>query len=181
MITTLDIFDFDGTLFDSPAPPSGYPGKGWWDAEESLQPPCVPQRPPTNWYLSPAKNALKRASSDPARHPVVVTGRIEPHRSRVAEILRSGGLQPAELFLNPGTQTPSYKVATLRYLAKMLRHLRDVEVWEDNRHNLAALEKAANKLGLRFEGHLVRHKPRPAVCPIPSRVASQYAIRTVLR
>jgi len=43
---TLDIFDFDGTLFDSPGSPASFSGKGWWDAPESLMPPCVPERPP---------------------------------------------------------------------------------------------------------------------------------------
>ena len=176
MLRTLDIFDFDGTLFDSPGPPPGYQDKRWWDSTESLLPPCVPQKPPGSMFLSPAKAAFKRSMSAPDRHTVVITGRNEPHRRRLVEILQAGGLQPAELFLNPGTQTAPYKVRVLRYLTKMMRPtLRNVEVWEDNAENLRALERTAHKLGIGFEGHLLKHTTTPATCALPSRVASRYS------
>lgn len=175
MSKILDIFDFDGTLFDSPGSPAGYPGKGWWDAPESLLPPCVPKRPSSGMFLGKAKSALKRSMSDPDRYPVVVTGRRELHRRRLVELLQAGGLQPEELFLNPGSVTAAYKVGVLRYLTKMMRpQIRKVEVWEDNTENLRALQREAGRLGIGFEGHHIKHTSTPATCAIPSRVASRY-------
>lgn len=177
MIHRLKIWDFDGTLFDSPGPPSGYTKEDWWDLPESLEPPCVPESPPATMYLNPAKSALQRSTAEPKSYSVICTGRLEVFRPRIAQLLRNGGLKPKELFLRPGGPTVPYKIRTMRYLTKMLRTVREIEVWEDNRDNLAQLERAAHKLGFAFVGHRLRHNARPAKCPLPSRVASRYLMQ----
>lgn len=175
MIRRLHIFDFDGTLFDSPGPPPGVSAAHmWWDDPASLEPPCVPERPPGSWYLNPAKSGFRRAVADPEGYTVVITGRLERLRSRVAGLLRNGGLKPGELFLRPGGPTVPYKIGMMRYLAKMLRTIREVEVWEDNHDNLRHLERAANKMGFAFKGHPLKHSTKPATCPNPSRVAGRF-------
>lgn len=68
-----------------------------------------------------------------------------------------------------------YKVQTMRYLLRMLRTVRTVEVYEDNRNNLAALRKAANTWGYAFEGIVIPHKTTPAACyPSPAKVAARF-------
>lgn len=156
-VRNLRIFDFDGTLFSSP----GSEKSGWWDKPESLLPPNVPEKPDTSWYLQPALGDLRASLGAPGIHAVVCTGRKESFRGRIQQILSNAGVRP-ELFLNPGKVTARYKVETLRYLAKMLPGLQQVEVWEDNKENLRHLEKAAHNLGLRFVGHYKKHPERKA-------------------
>jgi len=177
VITRLAIFDFDGTLFNAPEMPGA--DAGWYDSIESLSPPCVPQRPTPDWYIAPAASAFKKVKGDPKTHVAVITGRVEPLRKRVAELLRIGGLVPDDLFLRSGGVTLPYKMATIRYLTKMLRGLQTIEIWEDHKHNLEHMVRYANKMGYASVPHLVRVKRR--VCPSPVKVALQSHLRRLYR
>lgn len=175
MITRLAIFDFDGTLFNAPEMPGA--SDSWYDSVESLSPPCVPQRPTPDWYIGSTKSAFQKVKGDPKTHVAVVTGRVEPLRARVAELLRMGGLVPDDLFLRSGGVTLRYKMATLRYLTNALRTLQTIEIWEDHKHNLEHMVRYGNKMGYSCIPHLVRVKRR--VCPSPVKVAER-ALRAKL-
>lgn len=97
-ITTLHVFDFDGTLVRTPGPEEGKrtyllaTGKiwkgGWWGRPESLSPPVVqspiPQTHVINSVFSELEEVVTRSQTAVA---VVVTGRIKPLRPSVLRIL----------------------------------------------------------------------------------------------
>lgn len=97
-ITTLHVFDFDGTLVRTPGPEEGKPayrlatGKswrgGWWGRPESLSPPVVlspfPQNRVIDLVFSELEEVVTRSQTAVA---VVVTGRIKPLRPAVLRIL----------------------------------------------------------------------------------------------
>lgn len=86
------IFDFDGTLANSPMKPEtpeakariGWNGKDWWGSDVSL--------PPTTTLNSEVVEAFKRAKSDPDTYTALITGR----RGIVAQNVR-GILQRNDL------------------------------------------------------------------------------------
>ena len=108
-------FDFDDTLFKTPTPHEGkdiwkdvtgkeWPYRGWWSKKESLDTEIfdVPLNPPIY------KQYLK-AKSDPENYVVIATGRIEPLRGEVEDILYSNDLEFDEIHLNPGMDTYDFK------------------------------------------------------------------------
>lgn len=108
-------FDFDDTLFKTPTPHEGkeiwkdvtgkeWPHRGWWSKRESLDTEIfdIPLNPPIY------KQYLK-AISDPENYVVLATGRIEPLRAEVEDILLSNDLEFQEIHLNHGTDTYDFK------------------------------------------------------------------------
>lgn len=88
----LVIFDFDGTLANTPTKPQahepkhGWKGKDWWGSPESLQPPFF------NGELhDEVKQAFEAARRDPDTKTVLLTGRrgvVSPH---VRNVLQTHG------------------------------------------------------------------------------------------
>lgn len=175
MITELHIYDFDGTLFKSPAPPAGWDGH-WWSDPISLSPPCVPQKPGSDWYVSFSSKALKVSASRSDVYSVVMTGRLTKFRPRVAELLRNAGLNLNELILNSGSgPTELYKIDEMRYLLRSLPHVHTVVFWEDRGHHLKNFKASAEKLGYRFIAKLVKTQENPIECEISDILVSKVA------
>jgi len=96
----LAVFDFDGTLFRSPEAPI-WAGKGWFVNVESLGPPCVPEKPEPNWWVSNTVSAARGAISDQNTWAVLITGRVDSiFRWRIPELLKAAGLNFDEVHLN---------------------------------------------------------------------------------
>jgi hypothetical protein len=183
--TELHIFDFDGTLFNSPTPPPSYGKRGWWDDLRSLEPPCVPEKPSGSWFNGAVVSAFRKAKANPKAVTVVMTGRLHYFRSRLKVILASGGIKPDELLLKQpgGGATEAYKVAAMRYLLKQMPQTKVIEFWEDRHNHLKNFELAAARLGYTLIPHPVRAKERPAACdikPIASRVATQWTEKNLI-
>lgn len=97
-ITTLHIFDFDGTLVNTPGPVEGklkYLEKtgrvwtgGWWGRPGSLSPPVVESPCPPSLAIQPVfdrmEEVLTRSQTDVG---IVVTGRLRMLRPKVTRIL----------------------------------------------------------------------------------------------
>ncbi|KAG8343105.1 hypothetical protein ERJ75_001237700 [Trypanosoma vivax] len=117
----LHIFDFDGTIFNSPVPsvrlrrvhgakifgelmrPLADKGAGWFQSLSTLSPPAVPRKPEVKeWYVLSTLDKLKvleEQKGTPVEpgcpSPVdvcVLTGRDEKFRGRIEEILDNAGL-----------------------------------------------------------------------------------------
>jgi hypothetical protein len=134
----LHIYDFDGTIFRSPAPhptliaqndrltqPVFAGGLGWFQEEAGMLPPFVPELPPVDdtWYVMDTVRQFHKSISD-GHHVIVLTGR--EHRQferRVRQLLDNAGMKPHELALKPhprgGTVAAKTEVM-LRVAAKEL-------------------------------------------------------------
>jgi FMN phosphatase YigB (HAD superfamily) len=108
-------FDFDDTLFKTPLPDVGkvqweeytgekWPYRGWWSKPESLNMEIF--NIPLN---KPIYKQYLKAISDPSNYVILATGRIEPLRGEVEDILNVNEITFDEVHLNPGTDTYDFK------------------------------------------------------------------------
>jgi hypothetical protein len=104
MIKKLHIFDFDGTLFQSPLDTpenkklyekvkgTPWPHRGWWGRAETLQTPLVPDPAPKEWFIEETVKAFQASRKDHTVDTVIMTGRHKGLRNEVMRILMDGGL-----------------------------------------------------------------------------------------
>lgn len=106
----LAIYDFDGTLIDSPEPNPGkeiwkektgqeYPHVGWWGRKESLD---------TDVFeIKPFPEILKRLEKDREAedtHVIILTSRLEKLRSELENILNLNNIRVDELVTKRGAE-----------------------------------------------------------------------------
>jgi len=106
----LAVYDFDGTLIDSPEPLEGkpiwekyyntkYPHKGWWGRKESLD---------TNVFdIKPFPNILTKLRedmADPDTTTIILTSRMEKLRPELENILSLNGITVDELITKKGRE-----------------------------------------------------------------------------
>ena len=177
MPTEIHLFDFDGTLFRSPEPPTGWTGKSWWTYPGSLEPPCIPEKPGADWWISSTVAQARKSISDPDVWAVLATGRRDSiFRWRVPELLKHGGLSFDEVHLSPGDTLP-FKKALLLKLLNRFPFVERVRLWDDRANHIAEFESMLQRLGVGFETTAVRATPMPTTCEVTSqevRVASRW-------
>nr|CCC92069.1 conserved hypothetical protein [Trypanosoma congolense IL3000] len=116
----LHIFDFDGTIFNSPVPstrlkttcgaklydqlhvPLQSGGLGWFQSINTLSPPAVPEKPGEKWYITPILEKIRRLHQQQKNNVMndipesiliyVLTGRDEKFRRRITELLDNAGV-----------------------------------------------------------------------------------------
>lgn len=163
----LHIFDFDNTLFRSPEPPQWWSNKKmgyWFNDAVSLSEPFVPQKPSSDYWFGNVVSEAKRSISDMGTLAIMCTGRPNDNgamRYRVAELLKSKGLDFDEVHLRTGGQTDKYKAKLTFDLLKRYPNILSVSVWEDTQKNLDAIERVCDHLGVDFKGHLIQPNPYP--------------------
>ena len=150
-VIQLFVFDFDGTLFDSPYPEPGksayktatgreWPYKGWWGTAESLLPP-VAVGP------GPALAAFHAHHDRTGAATVVLTARNENTASGVHHVLGSYGVRPDVILLKPVNSyyhsASEFKVDYLQQLLEKFPAVKVVRLWDDNEDNLEAYRKFA--------------------------------------
>jgi hypothetical protein len=166
-IRELHIFDFDGTLFKSPSQPEGVNGENWWPEPRSLEPPCVPDSPTSEWFNTNVTNALKTAIAKPDVYTVLMTGRVGAVRPQVIRIMRSVGVEPDEYILNDtGNSVEKYKTHEMKYLLKNFPLVHTVHFWEDRGSALKNYERQAHKAGMNFVPHFVNEPHMEAGCSV---------------
>ena len=90
----LAVYDFDGTLIDSPEPEVGkkqweekmgqpYPHVGWWGRRESLDTDVFDIKPFPNILAK-----LQANMADPSTTTIILTSRMEKLRPQLENILR---------------------------------------------------------------------------------------------
>jgi hypothetical protein len=130
--TNLYIFDFDGTLFRSPMKPALWEGS-WWGNVASLSPPCVPQTPSDDWWVSDTVSEARAAISDPSGLSIMMTGRTkrEDMSSRVVELLSSAGLKFDAVILSDNPNTKAFKSAQISKLILENPTIKSVKIFDD--------------------------------------------------
>lgn len=158
--TTLEIFDFDWTMFRSPSPPEDKPDKSWWATGESLSPPYVPLRAPRSFWIEEVVREAKSSLRRPSILTIVLTARRAKSTPRIQELLEQRDIEP-QMFLCRSATFQKDRSATLfkrKSVAKILDDHPDIKkviVWEDTQDQLKGIGEVAKKRRLRFEGNLV--------------------------
>ena len=157
----LHIYDFDGTLFNTPMPDVGksrwqeatgekWPHRGWWGQAESLDTDVFDVTPNPGVLA-----AFHESMAAPNVHTIVLTGR---HRALVAvvqKIMGAHGVAPDELKLTPsGLGTLNYKQKVIRKWARTAP-LEKIVIYEDRPEHAAAFEAMSDELGIPVEVHKV--------------------------
>lgn len=146
-VTELYVFDFDGTLFDTPDPALGrqlyeestghrWPHKGWLRRPESLLPPLKIKPGPT---LADYHRHIGRAGS----YTAILTARINWIREAVRTVLDDHQVHPDQLILKPEEtrqDSPEFKVQVISKLLKQFPDIELLKFWDDREDNLQAMK-----------------------------------------
>jgi len=177
MIRRIAIFDFDGTLFNSPDRPDDWPHAGFWGRPESLEPPIVPLVPDKRWYIGRTVAAAKIAMSDPETYTCMLTGRTPRFERRIFALLAHAGLFFDDYrFATTGGTLP-FKINTIIELADRFPTA-TVEMWEDRPEHVGPFRDTLASIGRDAVVHLVR-RDTPNNDAELTRVAHRYLARRV--
>jgi hypothetical protein len=131
----LHVFDFDGTLIDTPTPEVGmqqyleatgedWPFQGWWGRAESLEAPLTMAE-------GPAFEEYKVSAQNSRVVTIMMTGRRSKLKDSVESVMRDFEIQCHEHIFNAtGHNTLTYKMNELRRLVAKYKPRR-VRIWED--------------------------------------------------
>ena len=131
----LHVFDFDGTLVDTPTPEIGMreykeafgmdsPHQGWWGRAESLEPPLTMGE-------GPALAEYRASAANERVVTIMMTGRRSKLKDSVEAVMRTFDIDCHEhIFNGTGHNTLTYKMNELRRLVKQYKPKR-VRIWED--------------------------------------------------
>jgi len=165
-VLELHIYDFDGTLFRSPDRPDWWGKSSWVFEPISMNPPCVPPKPGSSWWISSTVRAAKQSIGNPDVYAVLCTGRPlgSSHRYRIPELLKQAGLNFNEIHLNPGGTTKGFKATVANTLLRTYPEVEALHIWEDAPDNISAVAKVCKTLGKVCVPHMVKVSPHPVVC-----------------
>lgn len=157
---TLEIFDFDGTMFANPTPTRelwtskeyGVLNEAWYRAPESLNTPYVPALPDGEWWNQEMVDRALEVAADPDRVGVLMTGRRRVFFfDRVIELCVNRGLGYdvfSEFLLKPeGHTTFDFKFGEVRRMLESYGVDRIV-MWDDRRKHVERFNKFFHEQGL---------------------------------
>ena len=147
IITEINIFDFDDTLFRSIDKPKDWNTKKqgfWWNDEKSLNSAYYDQEMENYWIESTIKKVIESNNNQNAI-TILCTARHDRPEIRFAmnELLRNKGLSFDAIYLKPlksGISTPHYKANTVKTLLNSYSYASSIHFWEDNQDNLNAVQ-----------------------------------------
>lgn len=151
-ITKLSVFDFDGTLVDTPLPEFGkkeyqkktgkeWPFAGWWGQPLSLDMdvfdmPTVPM----------VSSAYKKEKINPDTCLVMLTGRMVKLGDLVKKILDAKGLKFDEYHFNRGGSTEVAKIKTMESLLGKYPNVDELEMWDDRLEHIPIFQAWGDNL-----------------------------------
>lgn len=159
--STLEVYDFDWTLFRSPFPPEGKSDKSWWASEESLMPPHVPLRAPRSfWIEEVVKEMLSSQKRWKSTLTIVLTARRGKTEARIRELLGQRYLVPDYLIGRPASfqkekSSELFKRKTVANILDSHPGIKKVVVWEDMQKQLDGIGDLLKRRGIDFEPNLV--------------------------
>lgn len=151
-ITKLSVFDFDGTLVDTPLPEFGkkeykektgkdWPFPGWWGQPLSLDM-SVFEIPTVPMVMS----AYRREKIAPDTCMVMLTGRMVKLGDLVKKILDAKGLTFDEYHFNRGGSTETAKIKTMESLLEKYPKVYELEMWDDRLEHIPIFQAWGDNL-----------------------------------
>jgi hypothetical protein len=145
--TKLSIFDFDGTLIDTPMPDMGrilykqktgnvWPYEGWWGRHESLDMDVFDME-----TIKDVEDDYKREKNNDDTIIVMLTGRMIKLSDYVKKILDSKGFEFDEYCYNRGGSTDVEKMRTMEVLLDKYPNVVDLEMWDDRLEHIPIFEQ----------------------------------------
>ena len=161
-IKKISIFDFDGTLVDSPKPEDGiaiweeiygfeYPFKTWWDRVESLD-----QKVFNIDTIESTIDDYNEEYGNEDTLVIMLTGRLSKFRDTVKKILYSKGLVFDEYHFKDIDNTLLSKVNKIEELLHRYPNVEEIEMWEDRKHHAKAFEIWGKTNGIPINVNLVK-------------------------
>jgi hypothetical protein len=151
----LAVFDFDGTLINSPEKESGkiewsektgqpYPYQGWWGRPESLDLNVFDIKP-----FPSVLHQLKKEIVLPNTYVIILTSRMEKLRPQVEAVLNKNNIKVDRVDMKRAEGDKGKKV--LRYVQQM-PDLKVINVYEDRDTDIASYEAIRNQIpeGIEF-------------------------------
>lgn len=149
MIKRLTVFDFDGTLIDSPEKETGkvmwsekmgkpYPYIGWWGRPESLDLKIFDIKP-----FPSVLAQLKREQATPNTYVVILTSRMEKLRPQVEAVLIKNKIHADKVDMKRSERTKGQKI--LDYIDR-LSDLVEVNVFEDRDTDIETYQAIKNQI-----------------------------------
>lgn len=145
-ITKIAIWDFDGTLVDTPLPEVGkvtfetktgkkWPHIGWWGQTDSLD---------MDIFDMPLINSVKEdyevLRNDESIYKVMLTGRRDIMSTKVEEILKSHDLEFDEYHYNTGGKTETVKMRIMSMLISKFPNTQMI-LWDDRLEHIPLFEE----------------------------------------
>ncbi len=151
-ITKLSVFDFDGTLVDTPLPEFGkkeyqektgktWPFPGWWGQPLSLNMDIF-EMPTVPMVIS----AYKKEKINPETCMVMLTGRMVKLGDLVKKILDAKGLRFDEYHFNRGGSTETAKIKTMESLLGKYTDATELEMWDDRLEHIPIFQAWGDNL-----------------------------------
>lgn len=141
-VTRLSVFDFDGTLVDSPLPESGrikyqeiigkpWPHEGWWGKPDSLDMSVfdIPTKPEV---IADYQKEI------PYEDTIVImlTGRMQKLSKEVHKVLDAYGLKFDGYYFNRGGATHTAKLKSIDGILDQFPLIREITMWEDREEHI---------------------------------------------
>ena len=144
--TKLSVFDFDGTLVNTPTDEEGIPilkdktGKelkgNWWINPNSLNTDIF------DITTNPGViSAYKSERSNSKNLVVMMTGRLKKLSGKVEKILDMHGLKFDDYLYNSGAETSSDKIKKMELALKYNDGIRTIEMWDDRDKHIPIFEE----------------------------------------
>lgn len=153
MYTKLSVFDFDGTLVDTPLPNDEnkqmwadhhgkeWPYIGWWGRNETLDMDV--------WDMPLITDTIKDyliEKDEKDTMTIMLTGRMTKQKDSVMAILNKYGLTFDEHLLKRGGNTITDKLSQLNNLLSKNPTIKSIEMWDDRDAHIPQFEEWGNKL-----------------------------------
>ena len=160
-ITKIAIFDFDGTLMDTPHPDTGkeiyksktgeeYPHIGWWSKRESLDTDIFDIKPITSTILD-----YNIEKDNPNTMMVMLTGRLPKQSNQVENILHNNDLIFDEYHYKDLGDTLKSKLNTIQSLLNRFPNVSSIEMYEDREPHAIAFEEWGKENNIPIKVNLV--------------------------
>ena len=142
----LSVFDFDGTLVNSPLPEEGkkeykektgedWPHVGWWGQPLSLDSEIFDMN-----IIPSVIRAYLKEINDSNTMVVMVTGRVNKLSGLVKKILDDNGLKFHEYHFNNGGSTESAKKKTFDKILSENPSITEMELWDDRLEHIPVFQ-----------------------------------------
>ncbi len=158
--STLEVFDFDWTLFRSPGPGPGIPSKTFIHSPESLGPPHVPLRPGSDFWIEEVVREFRAALRRRDTITVLISARRKNVGPRILELLSQRRLDPNYVFFRAASFQKDkdrfhFKRRMVLDLLEMHPEIDKIVLWEDEEEQMDGIRDLAKRKNIEFEGNLV--------------------------